>query len=94
MDNPLDDLVDHTGAPPDAVWKGIGIGAGMFGALAARSVIHRVRRGKGAARQRPGVVEGVLWTALVGAGAQLGKVAAQRAVATAWTRRQAKPPSG
>jgi hypothetical protein len=90
MENPLDDVVDHTGAPPDVVWKGIGIGAGMLGAIVARQVIHRVRRSKGKSGQRPGIVEGVLWTALVGAGAQLGKVAAHRAVVATWRRRQAR----
>jgi hypothetical protein len=84
MVNELDDPADKQGAPPDIVWKGVGIAAGMLGAVVARSVIKRVRRGKG----RPGKVEAVLWTSLVAAGAQLGRAGAQRAVAVAQSRRQ------
>jgi hypothetical protein len=68
---------------PDIVRKNVGVAAGMLGALVARQVIHRVRRGKG----RPGKVEAMLWTALVGAGAQVGRIGAQRAVAAVQTRR-------
>ena len=86
MDNPPDELVDDAGAPPDMVWRGVGIGAGMLGAVVARQAIHRVRRGKG----RPGKVEAMLWTALVGAGAQVGRLSAQRAVTAVRARRGAE----
>ena len=60
---------------PVIVRKGVGVGAGMLGALVARQVIHRFRVRQGKAGQRPGKVEAMLWTTLVGAGASLGRVA-------------------
>ena len=75
---------------PVIVRKGVGVGAGMLGALVARQVIHRFRVRQGKAGQRPGKVEAMLWTTLVGAGASLGRVAAQRAVTTAYARREAR----
>ena len=83
MDTTLDDRVDQQGAPPDIVWKGVGVAAGMLGAVVARQVIHRLRRGKG----RPGKFEAILWTSLVAAGAQVGRLSAQRAVTAVRTRR-------
>ncbi len=83
MENPEQD--DAAGASPDIVWRGVGIAAGMLGAIVVRQAIHRVRRGKG----RPGKVEAMLWTALVGAGAQVGRLSAQRAVTAVRTRRDA-----
>ena len=80
MENPEQ---DDAGAPPDIVWKGASIAAGMLGAVVVRQAIHRARRGKG----RPGKLEAMLWTALVGAGAQVGRLSAQRAVTAVRARR-------
>ena len=45
--------------------------------------------GAGEGRSAPGKLEAMLWTALVGAGAQVGRLSAQRAVADIGPRREA-----
>ena len=58
MDNPPDELVDDAGAPPDMVWRGVGIGAGMLGAVVARQAIHRCGEGRAARQGRGDAVDG------------------------------------
>lgn len=99
LDNPLAALQDEAGGAPPWIWKGIGLGAGIGGAALARVVIDGARgrvsrRGKvplNPADDRMSWPNALLWAGVIGIGAAIGRLFAQRAVAAAWTRRTHLP---
>jgi hypothetical protein len=99
--NPLSELVDDAGSRPDLVWKVAGAGAGIIGAIAARKVIDRVRlhaSDRGDVPLNPGHERiswpyALGWAGIVGIGAAVGRVVAQRIVAAVWQRKRRLPVS-
>jgi hypothetical protein len=100
--NPLEVLADKRGKQgkaPDAVWKMVGVGAGTAGGIAASKLLNGVRQKvsrRGDVPLNPGHERmswsyALLWAGVIGVGASLGRVAAQRIVAAVWTRRQHRP---
>jgi hypothetical protein len=97
--NPLDVLAEKRGAAPDTVWKLVGASAGIVGGIGARKLLdairHRVSR-RGDVPLNPGHERmswpyALIWAGLIGVGASLGRLVAQRVVAAVWTRRQHRP---
>jgi hypothetical protein len=100
FDNPLDLLEDASGAAPPWVWKAAGLGAGIAGATLARKLLDttrgRVSGRSGKASLNPGDdrvswPNALLWAAIIGVAASLGRLVAQRGVAAVWKRRSALP---
>jgi len=83
-----------------ALWKVVGVGSGILGALSARALIKAIWRNVldrnpplNPASPDTGWGEAVRWTAAVGVGAGIARLVARRGAASAWTRvRGAKPP--
>ena len=99
LDNRLDSLQDGAGDAPPWVWKGAGLAAGIAGATLARKLLNGIR-GKVSARggaplnpgdERMSWPNALVWAAVVGVGAALGRLLAQRVVAAAWTKRSRLP---
>ncbi len=101
LDNPLSELLDDAGGKPQLVWKLAGSVAGIIGAVAARKLLDRVRlttSDKGdvplnPADERMSVSYALVWAGIVGIGASLGRLGAQRIVAAVWKRRHDAPVS-
>jgi len=101
MDNPLSELVDDAGSRPDLLWKAAGAGAGIAGAIVARKVIDRIRlraSDRGDVPLNPGDERmtwpyALLWAGIVGVGASIGRMLAQRIVAGVWQRKRHLPVS-
>ena len=97
--NPLSDLVDDAGGRPDLIWKVAGAAAGIVGAIVARKLLDRVRAttsdlgdvplNPGDERMNWGYA--LVWAGVVGVGASLGRVLAQRLVAFVWQRKRRLP---
>src|SRR3954452_18285709 len=94
MDNPLSELVDDTRSRPDLIWKITGTLAGILGAIVARKVLDRIRsseidEGDPTADPRDEKTSwwyALIWAAIVGVGASVGRLAAQRIVESLWKR--------
>src|SRR4051794_15584641 len=101
LENPLSELVDDAGGRPQLIWKLAGAAAGIAGAVAARMLLDRVRRSTSErgdvplnpADERMSVSYALIWAGIVGVGASLGRLVAQRIVAAVWTRRHDAPVS-
>jgi MFS family permease len=101
LENPLEELVDRAGGKPRMVWKVVGTGAGIVGAVAARKALDRIRmrasnRGDvplNPEDERMSWWYALVWAGVVGVGASLGRVAAQVIVAKVWKRRHRAPVS-
>ena len=99
LENPLEDLVDSSGGPPELRWKAFGTGAGIVGAIVARKLLDRIRTEAtdhgdvplNPADERVSWWYALVWAAIVGVGASLGRVAAQVVVAQVWKRRHRAP---
>jgi Protein of unknown function (DUF4235) len=97
MDNPLSEVVEDTGAHPDLIWKITGTLAGILGAIVARKVLDRIRysaidAGDPATDPRDEKMSwwyALVWAAILGVGASVGRLAAQRIVESVWKRRAA-----
>jgi hypothetical protein len=97
--NPLSELVDDAGSRPDMIWKTAGAGAGIAGAIVARKLIDRVRlhaSDRGDVPLNPGDERmswpyALVWAGVVGIGASVGRLLAQRIVAAVWRRKRGLP---
>jgi hypothetical protein len=94
LENPLDELLDDSGGKSQMVWKAVGTGAGIVGAIAARKLLNRIgtkatHQGDdplNPANERVSWWYAVMWAGVVGVGASLGRLAAQFIVAKVWKR--------
>jgi Protein of unknown function (DUF4235) len=101
LENPLEELVDSAGGKPQLTWKVVGAVAGIIGAVAARKLLDRVRTKAtdhgdvplNPADERVSWSYALVWAAIVGIGASLGRLAAQVVVAKVWKRRHRAPVS-
>ena len=97
LENPLEELVDHTGATPGAMWKATGTAAGIVGAIAVRKLLDRLNvkaaelgEETDPSQRRFGWGYALLWAGVVGIGATAGRIGAQAIVA----QRVEAPPLG
>jgi len=92
--NPLEELVDHSGAAPSALWKFSGTLAGILGAVLVRKMLDRMNvkaaelgDDPNPGKRRLGWGYAFLWAGVVGVGATAGRLGAQAVVARLWKRR-------
>ncbi len=97
--NPLSELQDRDGQAPDWIWKAAGAGAGIAGAIVGRKLLDGARSKvsrRGDVALNPGDERvswpyALMWAAVIGVTASLGRLLAQRVVAMVWTRRRHRP---
>ena len=99
MHNPLDGKLRPPGRRaqrgPDWIWKAAGTGAGVVGATIVSRLINSGRTKVSAhgdaplnpAHERMTWPNALAWTVVIGVGGAIGRVLAQRIVASVWTHR-------
>jgi Protein of unknown function (DUF4235) len=93
LENPFPELVDEAGGKPQLTWRLAGAVAGIVGAIVTRKLLEGLRREAtddgepNGGNQRMGWSYALVWAGVMGVGASLGQMVAQRIVAAAWKRR-------
>jgi hypothetical protein len=99
LETPFQALVDEIDDPPDLIWKVVGTGAGLLGAIVARKVLDHFRErasSKGdvplnPADERMSWPYALAWAGIVGIAASLGRLVSQLIVAQVWKRKRGRP---